>query len=65
MVAESAARKRAEAAGTDPNDEPEVIEATRVVSMAGYLSRRVDGGGGFGRARHRYRASRRGIGSDS
>jgi hypothetical protein len=45
MVAESAARKRAAAAGTDPDDEPEVAKSARVVSMAGYLSRRTDGGG--------------------
>ena len=45
LVAESAARKRAEAAGTDPDDEPEVAEAARLVSMSGYLSRRFNGVG--------------------
>ena len=45
LVAESAARKRAEAAGIDPDDEPEVAEAARLVSMSGYLSRRFNGVG--------------------
>lgn len=40
LVAESAARKRAEAAGTDPDDEPEVQRAGQVMSMAGYLAHR-------------------------
>ena len=31
----------AAAAGADPDDEPEVADSARVVSMAGYLSRRV------------------------
>jgi hypothetical protein len=39
LVAESAAHKRAAAAGTDPDDEPQVQRAAQVVSMASYLSR--------------------------
>ena len=45
MVAESAARNRAAAAGIDPDDEREVAESARVVSMTRYLSRRVAGSG--------------------
>lgn len=41
MVAEAGARKRAEVEGTDPDDEPEVQQAARVVSMSAYLSRRL------------------------
>jgi hypothetical protein len=52
MMAESAARKRAVAAGTDPDAEPEVAQAARVVSMAGHLARKVPGGGGDDPQRH-------------
>ncbi|KZF06536.1 hypothetical protein A2J03_24405, partial [Rhodococcus sp. EPR-157] len=41
LVAAQAARKKAAAAGTDPDAEPEVQKAARVSSMAAYLSRRL------------------------
>nr|MCH9728738.1 hypothetical protein [Actinomycetes bacterium] len=46
MVADSAARKRAGAAGTETDDQPDE-QAARVVSMAGYLSQRVSDGRGY------------------
>jgi hypothetical protein len=49
MIQESAARNRAVAQGRDPEQEPEVRRSKRVVSMAGYLSRRVSDTGSRGR----------------
>jgi hypothetical protein len=43
LVAEAAARKRAQAAGTNPGDEPEAAEKARVASMSEYLAQRVNG----------------------
>lgn len=45
MVAASAARKRAEAAGTDPDGEPQVAKAARILTSSASLLRRVDSGG--------------------
>jgi hypothetical protein len=45
LVAEAAARKRAEADGTDPGETPEAQRVARVVGMSDYVRRRMDGGG--------------------
>ncbi len=58
LVAATAARQRAEADGTDPDETAEVQRVASVASMAGYLSRRTDARGGYDPLAHLGSAAR-------